>query len=806
MADYLKKGSKILLVKSDTLRNFCYIIVDRIGTSNESRLGATKEVYIATKVNYTSDGKPASFTKVILKEFYPKHIHGIKEHEVTRDSSGEVHLDDSSNNPDSPLGRALFNFKREVSILSNYKNLLSVPDKVCLLEGNGTYYIENSFLENASTWDVIIEKNKLSMDEILQTAVAVYKSLNVIHLNSEALVDFKPSDILLTYDAVTQSYNLDNPIFFDMGSILKIDTEYPISDVYYDAKYAPAYFSKESKVTINRQTEQATFLKMLLVMFAGCKGTVSQKIYTELIEFINPNNPENIKRTEEDTMDGLTRLKEKIQQEEYDFKSKKIYRQEATLRILRVVVTILVSIVYLTMGFLLTYSSSYAEKVNAYILENNISATYIAVILAVATTLIFALRLFVDIISERIARVHTSVLYFDKKDKDGNLMRTGDFNTFRHGWRGSTTFQDISNHNQKRQRYRRILFAILFIAIISCLALSVKLNAFPVFLALGCLSVIVFMYAELFPSTNDFFESCRFGCPNGREKNLKPNMRRADYFLPEYERTNAFDLNSPYYKENFRNLLTIKEDINTALKSNENFNIGFLPFQMRHIYRQSFDRLRNVQIITNISTYIIMLTTVFVDYMAFMGKISSYFMIPSELLKYITPALTIAIMFVSLYNILHSLSHEITVAEMAYKSRYINDKSLNKLIVEDIAKGTVESVDIVRGLNEAEAEVNTCINPTRRKRLRDHYNFLNRRMVHHDVIANQRRLAITVWLSFLSLFSIIVWYWGIGWMLPVLLLSAILINYFGHNYWVEYIGRKIAIRNAEKLEELRKHK
>lgn len=807
MPDFLAQNTIIKLTREDNKEAFTYTIIKRIGTKDGARTGATKEVYIATKKPTDEESTPDNTYIVVLKEFYPRTVHGIRSEDLTRDDSGLVYFNESINVPSSPLGKSLSLFKNEASVLRKYKNIrgseshICAPHNVCVLKGNGTFYIENELNIGASTWSELKNNNKLTVDEILQTAIEVYKILQTMHDNSDALVDFKPSDILLPFDHETQKYNLNNPILFDMGSTLKIDTEYPIEDVYYDAKYAPNHFRTDTEVTINRQTEQTTYLKILKEMLAGCKESVSQKIYNELLKFINPDSIENINRSEKDTLEGLLHFKEDIQREEYEFKSNNLPKQEKRLLLLKVVVTSIVMVIYIMMDYILTYLSNNKESAIEFTKQNGISNFSIITSLVVGVLIIFSMRLLVDGISERIARIHISVKYFNMKNRRGNPIRTGEYNTFRHGWRKSTTFQDSSKHNLKRQHLRHILWVILFLAISLSLALSIKLNAFPIFFALGCLAIVIFMFAELFPSSNNFFESCRFSCPNGFNPNLTPAMRRLDYFLPEYENTNAFDLNSPYYKDNYRNLLTLRTDVAKALAENEDFDIGFYPYQIRHVYRQTFDRTRTVELVYDLSTLFLMIVAVYIDYMSFTGDLSSYFMIPDSILVYIAPVLITSVMASNLFQIIISTRHENSVADVAYKSRYITDESLNELLVRDIASGIVKGVDFVRGLNDAEGDLNTFPNESRKKKLRKEYKLINRRMLHHDVIANRRRLMIAVWLLFLTLFSLIVWYGGIGWMFPVLLITAVIINLTGHFFLAEYLGRKLAVHDIEKYKK-----
>lgn len=246
--------------------------------------------------------------------------------------------------------------------------------------------------------------------------------------------------------------------------------------------------------------------------------------------------------------------------------------------------------------------------------------------------------------------------------------------------------------------------------------------------------------------------------------------------------------------------MKIRRAVKEKLADDPGFDLGFNPFQMRHIYKMSFDRLRNVQLIVNLSVLVIMLTTVFIDFMGFTGKLETFFRIPHEAYIYVTLVLVALVTVVSIAQILFSRGYEKRVAEASYKSRYVVSDSLNELLTADVASGVVSNIDIVRGINQAEAAVNTIKDKVIKKELQKNYRFYNRRMVHHEVLANQRRLAIAVWLSFVSLTSVFVWLCKIYWLFPVLLIGAVVINIAGHKYFIELIERKRMIRSIHDLE------
>ena len=254
-------------------------------------------------------------------------------------------------------------------------------------------------------------------------------------------------------------------------------------------------------------------------------------------------------------------------------------------------------------------------------------------------------------------------------------------------------------------------------------------------------------------------------------------------------------------------MLKIKQTVKEKRKSDADFDLGFNCFQMRHIYKMTFDRIRNVQLIGNISVLIIMLTTVFIDFMCFTGKLGTYFMIPREAYIYVILLLVSLVTFVNIGQIFMSRRHEGIVADVSYKSRYVISDSLNELLTEDIEKGVVREADIVRGINQAEVALFTAKEKKLKKELKcieKTPDPLNRRMVHHEVIANRRRLPIVVWLTFLAVTSILVWMCKVYWLFPIFLVLAVAINIVGHVYFLELLERKRIIRNIHALERFDK--
>ena len=801
----LKPGTKLLLTRADNGQKFEYLIKKQLGIKKNDRSGAVKAVYIAEK---SCDGSFQSDSEtIVLKEFFPKRMNGVMAGDVIRNDDGSVVI--SSGN--DKLNAMLREFKQEAEKLAEYKKYpdlgtdICAPEDVCILEGNGTVYIENDYYEKAASWKELKEMNKLKADEILLTALQCFRFLRRMHSHNDALVDFKPADVLLGYDLLHDEYELGKPRFYDFGSVLPIDHEYNTSDIRYTEGYAPRSFKTGNKAMVSTVTEQETFLNVCRDMLVGCEESVSSRIMEKMTSFFDSKNKDNIERSEDDTEKELNELRRDIQKDEYDFNSSKLPQRERLFRIIQIVVSIIVLALYLSMGFILSYLCINSGIVREFIETHGISELLIAAVLLLGTFAVFGLRLLIDWMSERIARLHTSVHYFDMKDSAGNLIRNGEFNTFRSGWRKSTTFQDQSEHNRKRQSKRLVLWIALFAAIVLGLVVSIELVAFPWFFAIGCAAIIVFMYVDYIPTEREFFSICHY--PNTRKQYPSARLQKAYYYKNEYKnsqdngKNDPFDLKSGYYERSCRNLLDIKNTVKERLSADSGFDLGYNPFQIRHIYKMAFDRLRNTQLILNLSVLVIMLTMVFIDYMGFTGKLEDFFRIPPQAYIYVTLIMVTMVTVVSIFQILVSSRYERLVADISYKSRYVNSNSLNELFVRDVSKGVVAGIDISRGIYQAEAAINTIKNRELKKTIQKNYKYINRRMLHHGVLADRRRLTIAVWLSFVSLASVFVWLCKIYWLFPVLLILAAAINIAGNYYFLELFERKSMIRSMQSLEK-----
>ena len=309
-------------------------------------------------------------------------------------------------------------------------------------------------------------------------------------------------------------------------------------------------------------------------MLLGCKEEFEDGIWSGIVDKFDPRKKENRERSEDKTEELLKDMYNQAQDNEYRIKKSRLKLKKTIVTIIQIVASIIVLGLFLAMGLILSYLCINTDAVRGLIKEHNISDilidVLIAVVLIAVSAAVFGLRLLIDWMSERMARLGTSIAYYNKKDRSGNLVRNGNFNSFRYGWRKTTTFQDKSELNRKRQHLRWVLWACLFLTIVSGLVISIVFNAFPLFFSIGCPAIIVFMYVDYLPSAKHFFYSCHY--PNAKKKYPSTRLQEAYYFKQEYKDSQVngkykpFDLNSKYYEQNCRNLLKIIQPIHQLIK------------------------------------------------------------------------------------------------------------------------------------------------------------------------------------------------------------------------------------------------
>ncbi len=233
------------------------------------------------------------------------------------------------------------------------------------------------FLSAATLEELEMGKNKLKADEKLQALLGLFRFLKNMHYHSDALIDFKQSDMLLAHNADSEEYELGNPMFYDMGSVLTIDREYAVSDIITGTN-RPSAYKKGDNAIVDRTSENEAFLLLCNEMLSKCQKDISEVIWKKLKSFINPKDGENISRKDEEMEKGLEELRTDIQREEYDFKSKKLQKKEHCFKLLQILITLIVLAVYILIGIVLSYLCVNAEAVHSFIDEKGISPITIA--------------------------------------------------------------------------------------------------------------------------------------------------------------------------------------------------------------------------------------------------------------------------------------------------------------------------------------------------------------------------------------------------------------------------------------------
>lgn len=843
------KKKTILELQSDDGEKAVYRIIDIL---ENGEFGASCICYKAERIE---ENKRKT---IVLKEFYPKDI----QNDINRNEDGQLNISELINDSDSKydyLRKKLGSFLKSNKYLTKYSEINSTKNSVCasdntkMLVGNGSYYYENEFFQKSTSWTKSAKESDAKGDQMLQVALGSFRFLKNLHNlknengNGDALVDFKSQDVLIRKNNENYSkegageFAYGNPLFYDFGSVLTLNQSYPKKMIEGTEDYMPKDLIMDdgtSKGIINVHTDNYTFARVIELLLLGKD---SEKHFTQdikdklciLMEQIKMN-----KINDKEIEESLINARDEISRKEKNDKSDNFYKRKKGFNLFRITLLIITILLHLFMAGIMIYLCVNSDSAHKYIIEKRISVPLLAVILCLITFMLAAFKLLISFMSHKLTNLEVSLKYYDWK-QDNKLVRTAEYNTFKvGGGRKQTTYQDESLLNIRRQRLRLFLWITLFLCIFSGLIISVIKKACPLFFIIGFISIIIFMYADALPSTVDFFSSC---LDKTSMKFDSFKEKRAWYYSNEYyesidnKHQIPFDLNSSFYINNNRNLYKIRNTIIRKLydmpqeisivtklvnllsykkrnefydtkRKTEKYDIKFTPLIIRNIYKMLFDRMKNKELIITLSVLVVTLFVIFLDFVFFTGTFKDYFMIPDKAYPFIVISLLLITTGVSIYQILYSYEEEMLIADASYKSRFVLNFALNDFVVEDIAKGFIQPVDIVRGINQAEANVFTLQNNNSKKKKRksvvnEDRDLKNVRLLHHDIEAYRRRLAITVWLLFGSVMSLIVWYLGIYVLLiPLIIISAIANILFSKKVIPHYI-RKNMIKDIENLEK-----
>lgn len=839
---FLKKGYKLCLHGKDDGRQKTYMIKGKL---KHGEYGSSCLCYIALEEE--------SDRLVVLKEFYPECMTHMNFDPIVRDENGKLNLpieievlseaeDDSQNM--NGLQKCFYDFCRNVTIAKQLILKKELSEEICffddvqLLYGNGTCYYENRLIDKSVSWLDFVKQSSTGIDEIITIALNIICFLKKIHKNGFSIIDLKPEDILIKFDEIRGEFLLNKLYFFDLDAVMKLGEVYDKEKLRMTPIYSSQLLSEinAAQIEITDKLDFAILANILSILVKGKEQQLSKQSKVELFDYLR--SVMSCKLEEQNIYERLSEILKRIKMEQYNELMRKVLPlKEKKYTIIRVVILSLNVLAYGILGYILILYQRLKLIIDYGSMLSILLFSFFFILFTVG------IKILNSLLCERIARIKISCYYFDRETSRGNVViRTGEFNTFRQGGRRYSTYQDESKNNMRRQHLRRVLWILFAVAIIFGLVLSIELTAAPIFFAFGLSSAIIFLYSDLIPSTRFYYHSCQIIPDEMKRKVTNYGMERACYHRYEYLNTkeNPFDLDQIYYIVNNRNLFKIRNNLlnNYYVFREETFSIvnrirlfldydyrndyyrkceadvklkslKFEPLHIRHIYKQSFDRMRNQQLTVGISLVILLAFCVFLNTMRGFESVVRYFMIPKNVYYPLTITFMFVVFCISLCQIIYSSERERRIADVSYKSRYASDQSLNELLIQDIVQGIVKPVDLIRGINQTEGYIYTYRNDTLGigeynrvvRTMHSRQMDYNRRMLHHDIFANRIRSAITIWISFGIAFSVLVWLkrWYVC-ALPLFTLTVI-IHVILRNVIIPGFGKKRLINNIKKFYE-----
>ncbi len=885
------KENSILVLHDYSGNKLTYTIHKTIGNNTGSHVIA----YLAERNNHL----------VVLKEFYPIRTDST----ITITRNNENLLDYRNNGSIYRLNRGIINNSVLTDIEMKYKNFGESSERmyeyyidselqayVCadfftvfhlLCDNNGNeIYCENAFFSNSCSLFDAAEDMHYSQYNMLQAMQSCMLFLKKLHDKGYLLIDFKPEDVLIPADNDYQKNLCFNKVlFYDFGSVKRIGEECCISELQTTNDYSTDAYSESAdnfrQIKLSVSCENKTYSNVFKKIYDKKKKRDSfykhDVLNDEIDVFIS-----DVFRMEENDENGeaerrLNNILSKCRSDDEKYNKENRDKMNKRFRPTLVCLLIISIILYLITG----YNMILLCTKNADMSLNNQMGLNRIIVISTGFILIslFGIKVLISRISSRIARTIVCCDYYEdnedhyrdildrngrpvyKENLDSFSLRYDDTMSFSDKvrfWingRKNSAFVDYSPNNKERQGLRHVMWIVLFGMILGGFFISVKANSFPLFFALGFLSIILFMYIDVYEPTKYFFKAC-IDKPTKRHR-----LNRAKYYRNEYIGNNhSFELNDEYYKQSdgdktlYRNILTIKDDLNSRIciekkrkykdkleeykkyiKQNQYVNLGIPEFHMWHIYKMTFDRLSNRKLIINGSILALTISTLILDCYAFFGKNNSYLRTPSKAYVIITSIVIIITFGFSVWQIVNAMETELSIAEMSYKSRYLANNALNDFLVFDISLGVVSELDIIRGINQAEGSIHTRntvnqlrsdiisleriyressqrikrhrakIEKEKKKQILTSYeDVLNKRLLHHEVIGNRRRVTLTIWMGFGILFSLISWNEKLFWTAPIFIVFCGLLNVLINKcfLWRIIVKRQIKGMNLYEKEEI----
>lgn len=773
----IEKNTKLVL-KSKSGEEFTYVVENMI-----SDFGMSCICYKAYRINKNGTGGK----EVLLKQFNP---------------IGDQKRED---------------FEKSVEIIQKLLSSKATKKYVCadneieVLYDEETIYCENQYYKSFVSWKELANQ-KVNIYELLQTAISVIHFLRELHGLGLAYIDLKPEDILIPLDEMG-TVLFTQPMFFDFNSCLESNRAYDANVLrnYTTERYRADIFSDYTlnEIEINVALENEMFANVLESLVERKYQTVSESVKARLVKlFEELRKSINSKWSEEQIEVELISIQEQILDEEHIGDDKHLKGRIKKYNIIRIVFLIITIMGHVNITFRLVDLCLKVDKTisHEWLRKEMFSIFLLTVILIIVKLLYWWL-------AERIANYYVSLKSYQER------TNRYEYHIFRRGFRVNTTFQDDHESNEKRQRRRLVLWFTLFVALVSSILISVIWRSFAVFLELGFISLLVFLYADFLPSQKEYYDLYlkSNGNPNWNAKVL--------FYQDEYNET-GFELEHEFYK--YRNLFELKRVIlneyfdasklasinwHEKMKCLFDYNyrydmlkkqkvrqldLGYGVLHMRHVYKMCFDRIRNRQLIVMISSVVLMLAILGLDFSQYIEGVKVYFGFEQEMYLGITLLLNLFFLVISIYQILCVLPEEMLVSSLAYKSRYMLDESLSEQIVIDIAAGIIKKKDLARGLWQCWGYINTTTNYRIRRALAMEFTY-ERPLLHHTVITNRSRLAFTVWFLFGILFAFLVLQLQIYFLTPVLLFITAIVHYLLRKYLLPVLGKKKLIREIEKL-------
>ena len=818
-----------------------------------SDLGSNCVCYVANRLGPNKK----IIKKVLLKEYYPLRA---PEGVFIRTEEGALIIREDV---EKWRGAILSSIEKIQEYIYNSKyekirRFLCIDDDIEPLyakteKGNGSIYYENMYIDG-QYWINVIDKNNrdVVLSQVLQTAMSVSEFLRLFHEvdPQTAYIDIKPDDILIRNDVIGTP-NYSDILLFDFDNCRLFGT-YPSEDVHkwITERYEPGFFNNEKQIQIGVPSENCTLGKVLSVLtkhkeqeqiinFSG-ERTTAKNAVAPLVD-CDKRDSWMAKTKEDEIKKRMGDIKTALELDEKE----NLKRKRAPL------------FHWLNHGcwiLLLFLSGVFLFQMHSTINDDGISHTKNVIVLLLYFVLIALLTFLTYYFAQCRAHIDVGVKYFEKRDSRGERIRNSDYNTFRLSMtRKGRTFLDESDlhRRQQKERHRWWLFLALGICI-GCVVVSIIFNALPMWFAIGLFLIILFMFADYISNRNAdyerYLEFCRFGgrndfydkyCSDKDNITIGQNSdyQKAVFYGDEYTK-GQFELNNKFYYNKSircRNLAQIKAWIQESgyqnldlrqLPKRREYNrrldyieekqektkqgvkkvdLGYGVLQMKQIYKMTFDRLKNVELIVLLSITALLLVSVALAALHGSEKGIAFARIPANSYYVVVMLLS---SLVCIYNVIRAFlseSYEYYVTEMAYKSRFVGsvqyDSSkdegfaLNEQLQRDILAGYVQPIDIARGTTRYQGSVIGTINGEPlsvrdAKILEFKKRGYNRPFLHHRELANARRIAITVWCSFGISFFLLVWMLGLYWLfLPLIGLSA-LAHYFLRHVFLPQYGRK----------------